>query len=197
MLLTSVLSWWLRVSLFGPHFLHLPHFLSCPTQAPHYKQVSSPFLFGNLKAVADAVLNPALSVCSHHLLWSLLLRAGVLPSQAHHLLLPQSLCPPYLPPLGPAATSSCFSSIFLLPDSRHPTQVFSIQWHPCSALYHAPFPSSQGATLKKTLHPHTPPPDSQGHLGSGRTRIQTLTPDIRSRALPYATSSPWSIYQTR
>ena len=119
------------------------------------------------------------------------------PLKANHLFLPQSLCPPYLPPLGPAATSSCFSSIFLLSDSHCPTQVFSIQWHPRSVLYHAPFPSSQGATVKKTLHPHTPLPDSQGHLGSGRTRIQTLTPDIWSRALPYATSSPWSIYQTR
>ena len=83
------------------------------------------------------------------------------PLKANHLLLPQSLCPPYLPPLGPAATSSCFSFLFLLSDSHCPTQVFSIQWHPRSVLYHAPFPSSQGATVKKTLHPATPLPDSK------------------------------------
>lgn len=182
----------------APTFFIRLTFSPAPTQAPHSKQVSSPFLFGNLKAVADAVLNPALSVCSHHLLWSLLLRAGVLPSQGSP---PPPTPIPYVHPTchpwDLPQTPSCFSSIFLLSHSFCPTQVFSIQWHPCSVRYHAPFPSSQGATLKKTLYPHMPPPNSQGYLGSGRTRIPTLTPDVWSRALPHATSSPWGIYQTR
>lgn len=136
----------------APTFFIRLTFSPAPTQAPHSKQVSSPFLFANLKAVADAVLNPALSVCSHHLLWSLLLRLSPSLSRLTTSSYPNPLCPPYLHPWDLPQTPSCFSSIF-------PSLSFllshrsSIQWHPCSVRYHAPFPSSQGATLKKTLYP--------------------------------------------
>ena len=134
MLLTTVLSWWLRVSLFGPHFLHSPHFLSCPTQAPHSKQVSSPFLFGNLKAVVDAALNPALSVCSHHLLWSLLLIAGVLPSQGSPppptpIPYVHPTCHPWdLPQCHPASLLFFFSLIPVVPPRSSPSNGILTQY---------------------------------------------------------------------
>lgn len=45
--LTIVLSWWLRVSLFGPHLLHPPHLLTFPL--PHS---SFPFSAGLLSLFA-------------------------------------------------------------------------------------------------------------------------------------------------
>lgn len=117
---------------------------SLHTPAPHSHQGPCPIWSGVLEAVADSFLKPALSVCSHHLLWPFLLGARVLPSPkltSSHPAHPTH----YLQALPQHPLVSLLFFFSLLPPSGRPT---------CPGLLHLMAPPLLSATACSfSLHP--------------------------------------------